>query len=103
MTHTTDLTSGLPSLPEGYFWRVTRGKYEYHFIAICKNVKHIFWWDTVKEVVSHPIPKHELSASKIVETANYVMNYRNPLPMEGVSHLFGDYLPKTMKKNGTVE
>lgn len=104
-----DEDTGLPALPEGFFWRITKDG-TYHMIEIRKNVTVLRRFrapveDSVR-VHSHPLELlvEELRPRRIKEAAAYVLGLsevqvkiglRLPAKDNG-THLYGDYPPRTL-------
>lgn len=86
-----DEATGLPTLPEGYFWRVTRPSRGYWQVQLRKCT----WYGS--RCVAWTESQHEMTASKVKELAGYVLEYKFEKEPVHEMHLVGDYPPKTLK------
>ena len=93
----TSSKTGLPELPDGYFWRVSNGSSSaYLRVQIMERRRfgsHVAEWSACEaSAVDHR------GASEILSTAEYVLRkWRGPDAKDiGVSRLLGDYPPKTL-------
>lgn len=86
-----DETTGLPELPAGFFWRITRGiGSEYVYLQIRQRR-----WYGSKKVAASIIEKAEISVSEILWSANHALRKFDP---SGSRHkqFVGDYPPNTL-------
>jgi hypothetical protein len=86
---TTDPTTGLPELPEGFFWRVTdEGKYSY---VKLKKTRKRFWAKTVADSI---METRKVTKELIRSRAwSLLEGFRFEGPD---ADLFGDYPPKSL-------
>ena len=101
--------TGLPALPEGYFWRVYEG-YGHHIVAIMAPVTRKVRFRRSKqfgvtEVDSHPAgdKNDPLSVSRIQDAAKYLLSQSRVQVKLGLAKpstlgtdLYGDYPPKEL-------
>lgn len=111
-----DPDTGLPELPENYFWRVEEGYtfslYDYKHLQIRKKV-----WGGLFSVKKQwtVIHNDKFSKEKILDTANYILLHvydpwneidlerekedrkEKQKPQNIQSNLFGDYPPKSLE------
>ena len=86
-----DEATGLPALPEGYFWRVTRPSRGFWDVQLRKRTRH------GSRCEAGTASQHEMTASKVKELAGYVLKYKFKKESTHEMHLVGDYPPKTLK------
>ena len=84
-----DEATGLPTVPEGYFWRVTRPQGRFWQVQLRKRT----WYGSRR--VAWAVYQHEMTASKVNELAGYVLKYKVKKEPAHEMHLVGDYPPKT--------
>ena len=85
-----DEATGLPALPEGYFWRVTRPSRGYWQVQLRKRTRH------GSRCVAWTGSRFEMTASQVKELAGYVLKYKFEKGPAHENHLVGDYPPKTL-------
>lgn len=96
-----DEATGLPALPEGHFWRVTRPQGGYWQVQLRKRT----WYGSrcVAGTASGPrcvagtASGYEMTASNVKEQAGYVLKYEFEKEPVHERYLVGDYPPKTLK------
>ena len=86
-----DEATGLPALPEGHFWRVTRPQGGYWQIQLRKHIRY------GSRRVAETESRFEMTASNVKELAGYVLKYKFEKEPAHENHLVGDYPPKTLK------
>ena len=95
MTHDIDEVTGLPVVPEGYFWRVRRGALEITWLELQKKT----WYGgkTVDKRVCHYYSSERAvldPREEILSNALSIMQEFND-PWIG---FYGDYPPKSIKE-----
>lgn len=97
---TIDPNTGMPEVPEGYFWRVKKSLLTGDtFTDVELRVK---WFFMSYVVASHPIYNSHVSAQSILEAAEYIMLYSawsERRRGETKEHLYGDYPPNKLGNN----
>lgn len=86
-----DQNTGLPGLPDGFFWRITRGAgSEYVELQIRRRR-----WFGSKKCADWPIQKSRVSVRTILEAAQYALDR---FDKSGKRHkrFVGDYPPKKL-------
>jgi len=86
-----DEATGLPVLPEGYFWRVTWPRDGFWQVQLRKRT----WYGS--RCVAWTCGRYEMTAGKVKELAGYVLKYKFEKEPVHEMHLVGDYPPKTLK------
>ena len=86
-----DEATGLPALPEGHFWRVTRPSRGVWDVQLRKRT----WYGS--RCVAAVGYDDRLTAGKVKELAGYVLKYKLEKEPVHEMHLVGDYPPKTLK------
>lgn len=85
-----DKETGMPVLPEGYFWRVTRGRgSQYVYLQMRKRR-----WLGSKAVDESIIRKHEVTAELVVTRARRILLDFNP--DSDYKQFVGDYPPNKL-------
>lgn len=82
-----DEATGLPAVPEGHFWRVTRPSRGYWQVQLRKRTRH------GSRCVAWTGSRLEMTVRQVKELAGYVLGYK--LEKEPGQLLVGDYPPKT--------
>lgn len=90
-----DDKTGLPELPEGYFWRVKESVSIFVDVEIRKK-----WWVGSRQVAWTSMYRSQLSKQKILECARYVLSkWRRDVTETNDSRaLLGDYPPKSLNE-----
>ena len=86
-----DEATGLPTLLEGHFWRVTWPQGRFWQVQLRKRT----WYGS--RCVAWTASRSEMTASKVKELAGYVLTYKFEKEPVHEMHLVGDYPPKTLK------
>ena len=86
-----DEATGLPAVPEGYFWRVTEPQGGGWSVQLRKRT----WYGS--RCAAGTVTRCEMTASKVKELAGYVLKYKFEKEPVHEMHLVGDYPPKTLK------
>ena len=84
-----DEATGLPTVPEGYFWRITRPQGRFWQVQLRKRT----WRGS--RCVAETASRCEMTASSVKELAGYVLKYKFEKEPAHEMHLVGDYPPKT--------
>lgn len=85
----TDPATGLPELPEGHFWRITRSAGDYLRVQIRRKLRlgsRVVAWSVVLKSKANP--------EEIVHAAGYAM--RDLRQGKRWREYLGDYPPKTL-------
>ena len=85
-----DEATGLPAVPEGYFWRVTRPSRGYWQVQLRKRT----WYGS--RCVAWTGSRYGMTASKVKDLAGYVLKYKFEKGPAHENHLVGDHPPKTL-------
>lgn len=85
-----DEATGLPAVPEGYFWRVARPQEGYWQVQLRKRA----WYGS--RCVAGTASRFEMTSRKVKELAGYVLKYKFEKEPVHEMHLVGDYPPKTL-------
>lgn len=92
-----DDATGMPVVPEGFFWRVKRGG----FYRLNVQLRQKFLWVLSLEVDS--CPTDDGSEWGVSNIAAYILHKweerNNRVTGTGVRHLLGDYPPKKLGNN----
>ena len=86
-----DEATGLPVLPEGHFWRVTRPRDGSWQVQLRKRT----WYGS--RCVARTYSQYEMTASEVKTLAGYVLKFEFKRATVHEMHLIGDYPPKTLK------
>lgn len=90
MTHNIDPRTGLPEVPEGYFWRVKPSSGSYILVELRKKT-----WLGSTCVEWSVVRKDKASKYEIIFVAHYVMEKWHKVEPD-LSHFYGDYPPKSL-------
>jgi hypothetical protein len=82
----------MPKLPDGYFWRISRGSISQYTIV---EIRKQGWW-IFSTQQAWSVATGELSDQNILSTAQYVLEKFN-VPKDN-SRFYGDYPPKNLKE-----
>lgn len=89
-----DPNTGMPEVPEGYFWRVKRGGYYKLEVQLRKR----WFWQFSHSVESCPLD--DATEWGVVNNAAYILERWNKRTLgPTVSGLLGDYPPKKLGNN----
>lgn len=89
-----DETTGLPELPEGYFWRIKKDIYPFAQVQIRKQGRFFSY-----KKYSSPLYRSSLEYPRaIVKTAEYAIeSWQRQNKILGDNDVYGDYPPKKLE------
>jgi hypothetical protein len=106
---TIDTTTGLPAVPEGYFWRVAapEGQSDYYSVELRLRGKRFLSRST--KIGSHPVSRGDISEDEIFHAACYAVQHHKGIlrhferldPVR--ADLLGNYPPKRVGGGGRNE
>jgi hypothetical protein len=103
-----DEWTGLPSIPEGFFWRVVGPESwsEFYSVQLCTRARPTIWHRSgkVKIIDDHPVRRTDISENNIVDAACFIIAFGRGLKrhLSGIepirSDLLGEYPPNSFTK-----
>lgn len=89
MTHAIDKNTGLPTIPEGFYWRVEHGS-DSCYIVIALMKKRSLWFD--KKIEWTVTRSAETGPNKVREAAAYILDR-----IDRENSIIGMYPPKKLE------
>lgn len=93
-----DAETGMPVLPEGYFWRVRADRDSSGYIDV--QIRRKFWIFSRAVVSTCSSKKNVKSGETILADAAYLVRnkFKTPTEPKPWEHFLGDYPPKKLKR-----